>query len=183
MKMIKLKYSDSDLSPVMSKETMDYHKNNLAKNYFKNFNEGIGDKDFNEAGAYLHNIFFGQFKKYSDSNKPSGKFLEIINNKYGSFGLFKEEFQSVAMSIQGSGWIYVDFSGNIKTIKNHQIKKDIMLLVDWWEHAWALDYKQDKKKYLGNIWKIIDWDVINQAIKTKSSRSTQISNIYKKYGY
>ena len=68
------------------------------------------------------------------------------------------------MKIQGSGWIYLSNYGQIKTIKNHQIKQDIVLLIDWWEHAWALDYQHDKKKYLENQWKIINWEVINQRI-------------------
>jgi len=44
---------------------------------------------------------------------------------------------------------------------NHEIKKDIVVLVDWWEHAWALDYQSDKKGYLKNQWKIMNWDKIN----------------------
>jgi superoxide dismutase len=65
------------------------------------------------------------------------------------------------MAIQGSGWVYLAKDGKIKTIKNHEIKKDIVLLIDWWEHSWALDYQSDKKKYLENQWKIINWDHIN----------------------
>ena len=182
MKMNKVKYLDTDLSPVMSKETLDYHKNNLAKGYFKNLDKGTGDKDFNEAGAFLHNIFFGQFKKYSGANKPHGKFLEVVEEKYGSYDDFLKEFEDIAMAIQGSGWLYVNSKGDIKTIKNHEIKKDIMLLVDWWEHAWALDYQQDKQKYLKNIWKIIDWDIINSKMLSKTSRKEDIRNLYNKYG-
>jgi Fe-Mn family superoxide dismutase len=68
------------------------------------------------------------------------------------------------MTIQGSGWIYMSRSGEIKIIKNHQIKKDIALLIDWWEHAWALDYQSDKKSYLENIWRIINWDIVNTRL-------------------
>jgi superoxide dismutase len=52
-------------------------------------------------------------------------------------------------------------SGDIKTIVNHQVKNDIAMLVDWWEHAWALDYQHDKGKYLNNMWRIIIWDIVN----------------------
>ena len=52
----------------------------------------------------------------------------------------------------------------IKTIVNHEIKNDIALLVDWWEHAWVLDYQHDKGKYLDNIWRIIDWEVVNARL-------------------
>ena len=78
------------------------------------------------------------------------------------------------MGIQGSGWVYLAKNGEIKTIKNHQIKNDIILLIDWWEHAWALDYQSDKKKYLENQWKIINWNVISARVGLQSTdvRST-----------
>jgi len=60
----------------------------------------------------------------------------------------------------------MDNRGEIRVIKNHEYKDNmkIVLLIDWWEHAWFLDYQSDKKKYLQNIWRIIDWDVINQRL-------------------
>ena len=168
----KLPYAKDDLSPVMSEDTIKYHRDNLAAGYVKRYNEGKGDAKFNEAGAFLHNIFFPQLKPPQGRNNPSGKCLEIINEKYESFDNFKDEFQKAAMSIQGSGWVYMDTSGNIKTIPNHKVRSNIALLVDWWEHAWALDYKQDKKKYLENIWKIINWDVVNDRLNTKVANTT-----------
>ena len=68
------------------------------------------------------------------------------------------------MKIQGSGWIYLARDGKIKTIVNHQIKQDIVLLIDWWEHSFAIDFRADKKAYLNGQWKIINWDIINQRI-------------------
>jgi Fe-Mn family superoxide dismutase len=65
------------------------------------------------------------------------------------------------MTIQGSGWLYLAYNGEIKTIVNHEVRDDILLLVDWWEHAWALDYQADKRSYLENTWKIINWSWIN----------------------
>ena len=70
------------------------------------------------------------------------------------------------MGIQGSGWAYMDTKGSIKTITNHKVVNNIALLVDWWEHAWALDYQADKNKYLNNIWKIIDWNVVNDIVSS-----------------
>jgi superoxide dismutase len=60
--------------------------------------------------------------------------------------------------------VYLSTAGEIKTIPNHQVRTDIALLIDWWEHAWALDYQSDKERYLDNIWKIINWDVINERL-------------------
>ncbi len=86
-------------------------------------------------------------------------------NQY-EFGIdnFKEKFAKTAMGIQGSGWVYLARNGEIKTIVNHQTRNDIVLLIDWWEHAWSLDYQHDKKKYLENQWKIIDWDIVSARV-------------------
>jgi superoxide dismutase len=71
-----------------------------------------------------------------------------------------------AMKLQGSNWIYLSRSGQIKTIRNHQKRTDIILLIDWWEHAWVNDYGSDKKKYFDNIWRIMNWETINRRIYT-----------------
>jgi Fe-Mn family superoxide dismutase len=76
----------------------------------------------------------------------------------------KLEFEKTAMAIQGSGWVYLARNGKIKTISNHEMRSDIILLIDFWEHAWSLDYQADKAKYLKNIWRAIDWSVINDRI-------------------
>jgi superoxide dismutase, Fe-Mn family len=160
LKQTKLPYSKSALSPVMSSKTIDYHYGELYKGYVDRYNKGEGDKAFNEAGAFLHDIYFTQFKR-PGTGQPSGYAKEFITKKFGTFGKFKEQFTKTAMGIQGSGWVYLAKNGEIKVIRNHAVRRDIALLVDWWEHAWSLDYQADKAKYLNNIWKIIDWTVIS----------------------
>lgn len=156
-----LPYEEGDLSPSISKDTIDYHYGKLAKTYAERYNNNEGDAGFNEAGVFLHNILFQQYQSSRSSNKPTGGILTFIEKYYKDFDSFKEAFAKEAMTVQGSGWVYLAKDGKIKTIKNHEIKKDIVLLIDWWEHAWALDYQHDKKKYLENQWKIINWDHIN----------------------
>jgi Fe-Mn family superoxide dismutase len=160
----KLPYNRSGLAPVMSQATVDYHYGELAKGYVDRYNKGEGDAAFNEAGAFLHNIYFPQLMPPKTNNQPKGASLALINRKYGSFKDFKEAMKAEAMKIQGSGWIYMSRSGEIKTIKNHQIKNDIALLIDWWEHAWAKDYSSNKAKYFDNIWRCINWDKVNIRI-------------------
>ena len=180
LKLENIGYSYDDLSPVMSKDTLEYHRDNLANGYVKRFNAGKGDSKFNEAGAFLHNIFFPQLQAPSKSNSPSGSSLDFIKKHYKTFSNLKKEFQKTAMSIQGSGWVYLSKDGKIKTIKNHEIKNDILLLIDWWEHAWALDYQSDKKSYLSNIWSIINWNVINDRMESrKEARKRKIKSILK----
>jgi Fe-Mn family superoxide dismutase len=96
-----------------------------------------------------------------DTNNPNGPIKNFIEKNYKSYINFKEQFAEEAMKIQGSGWIYLATDGKIKTITNHEVRKDILLLIDWWEHAWILDYGSDKKEYLKQQWKIIDWNVIS----------------------
>lgn len=162
LEILPLPYNKDELDPAISEDTMKYHYGKLAKTYAERYNAGEGDAAFNEAGVFLHNILFQQYQTPKSSNRPSGTILEFIEKNFKSFDQFKEEFEKVAMGIQGSGWVYLSTDGKIKTIKNHEVKKDILLLIDWWEHAWALDYQHDKKKYLANQWKIINWDHINE---------------------
>ena len=96
--------------------------------------------------------------------------LELFESKYDSFNNFKSRFTGEAMGIQGSGWIYIDTKGDIKTIQNHKMVDNVAMIIDWWEHAWALDYQHDKAKYLKNIWKIINWDIVNERINGNSKQ-------------
>lgn len=159
----KLKFGKNDLSPVMSEETIEYHYNGLAAKYSERYNKGEGDAEFNYGGAILHNIFFDNLTPPRAANKPEGISGSLIEEKHGTFEKFKAAVEKSAMGIQGSGWVYMDTAGEIKVIKNHEYKKSmkIALLIDWWEHAWALDYQQDKSKYLSNIWRIVNWDTVN----------------------
>lgn len=156
-----LKFTRKDVDPVMSDDTLNLHYNKLAKGYAKRYNNNEGDKDFNYAGVFLHNIWFEQFRAVRIINKPNGPIASFITKHFGSYGEFQEQFEAEALKIQGSGWIYLAHNGTIKTIENHEVRDDILLLVDWWEHAWILDYGSDKKEYLKQLWKIIDWNRIS----------------------
>lgn len=159
-----LPYKSDALEPSISEATIDYHYGELYGGYVKRYNKGEGDPEFNEAGAFLHDIYFTQFRAPKSSNQPVGKSLDLIEEHFGTYEKFQEKLAEEAMKIQGSGWIYLNHRGEIKTIKNHEIRKDIVLLIDWWEHAFSLDYQSDKKSYLKNTWKIINWEIINQRI-------------------
>jgi Fe-Mn family superoxide dismutase len=164
----RLKFDRDALEPVMSEATVNYHYKGLASKYSERYNAGEGDLNFNYGGAVLHNLFFDNLIEPQAANRPRGVSLEVVDSKWTSFDNFKQEFEKEAMAIQGSGWVYMDHTGSLNTIANHEYQKSmkIALLIDWWEHAWALDYQQDKGKYLKNIWRIIDWDVVNVRIQT-----------------
>lgn len=161
IEIIPLNFTENEVSPVMGKDTLDLHYEKLAKGYAKRYNNKEGDRDFNYAGVFLHNLWFTQFREVRNNNKPNGPMANFINKHFGDYDKFKEDFAAEAMKIQGSGWVYLAYDGKIKTIKNHEVRDDILLLVDWWEHAFILDYGSDKKKYLKELWKIINWNVIS----------------------
>ena len=159
-----LPYGPGDLHPVMSKESIDYHYEHLAKGYAKRYNAGEGNPDFNRAGSFLHNKFFPQLRPPKGANRPRGAVLELIESNFTTWEDFKEAFKAEAMKIQGSGWIYLSTGGEIKTIKNHAVRTDIALILDMWEHAFALQYKWDKESYIDSFWKIVDWNVVNERL-------------------
>ena len=164
LKQIKLPYPRSGLSPVMSQALLDLHYGKLYKGYVDRYNNNQGDKNFNEAGAYLHDLYFSQLQRPSGSNRPTGRILDLINRNWDNVVDFKRAVKEEAMKFQGSGWIYLSKSGQIKTIKNHAKRTDIAFLVDMWEHAFQNDYGSNKSKYLDNIWRIINWNRVNVRI-------------------
>jgi Fe-Mn family superoxide dismutase len=164
LEQLPLPYKKDALDPSISEDTMNYHYGKLYKAYVNRFNDGEGNADFNEAGAFLHRILFEQYQEPSNANQPDGPAGEFITKHFKTFDRFKEAFFKEAMGIQGSGWAYLARDGKIKTIANHEIKMDIVLLIDWWEHSFVLDYLADKKSYLNNQWKIINWNVISSRV-------------------
>jgi superoxide dismutase, Fe-Mn family len=159
-----LPYARDALEPVMSRETVIYHYDHLTKAYVDRFNSGEGDPDFNEAGAYLHELFWAQLRAPRRNNQPVGQVLKLIEDRHGSYDDLRDEFTKSAKALQGSGWVYMAKDGAVKTIHNHKIRRDAVLPIDIWEHSWALQYKWDKDAYLKSIWRVIDWDVINHRL-------------------
>jgi len=158
-----LRYGLDDLDPVLSEECMKFHYKILARTYVDRYNTKGGDPAFDEAGAFLHNVFFSQFRAPSRMG-PKDNMLSFIEDHFKSYENLQAEVEKEALALQGSGWVYLSKNGEIKTIENHAIRKDIVFLIDMWEHSWYLDYGPDKKRYLKNIWRIVDWDKLTLKI-------------------
>lgn len=161
IEIVELSYSENQLAPVFSSGLMRLHYGKLAHSYAERFNKKQGDQQFNYAGAVLHNIFFTQFRVPRTKNEPNGPIGNLIKSKFKTWDAFKDSFAEEAMKVQGSGWAYLARDGTIKRIQNHQLRNDILILVDMWEHAFQMDYGSNKERYLDNIWKIVDWNIIN----------------------
>jgi Fe-Mn family superoxide dismutase len=163
LSLVKLPYALSGLSPVFSKTMMDLHYNKIYKGLVKHYDEDVGDKSFNESGAFLHDIWFRQFRNVG-SRRPTGVILSLIERNHKNYFDFKKAFREAAMEFHGSGWIYLSKSGQIKTIQKNQKRTDIALLLDLWEHAYQTDYANNKGKYVDAFWRVLDWDAINKRL-------------------
>lgn len=166
----KLPYKTADLAPVLSKDNVEYHYDVLSRGYVDRYNNQEGDPDFNYGGAMLHNIFWAQLQAPRSGNRPSGAVKELIEKKYKSQENFMDEFLLSTMKLQGSGWIYLSKSGDIKSTPNQSYKTDILMPIDMWEHSF-MDYipaKDAKKRYITAVMRIINWSVINDRLNTNN---------------
>jgi Fe-Mn family superoxide dismutase len=162
--LVDLPYDIAALQPVMGRDSVKYHYDVLSRGYVEKFNNNEGDPDFNRAGAFLHNLWWPQLVTPKVNNQPKGVSLTLIENNYNSYADFKDEFIDTALKLQGSGWVYLAKNGLIKTIHNHAVKNDIVMIIDVWEHAYYLDYPADRKSYMRSIWRCINWNVVNDRI-------------------
>lgn len=153
------------LYPVFTEETMNLHYNLLYKNYVKKAIET--SDEFAIAGAKLHMLFFEQFAEAKAINNPTGPAKELINRTFGDFDKFKDSFSKAAIGIQGSGWCYLDTTGVIRTINNHKLIKNVAVIIDMWEHSYLIDFRANKERYLKEIWRVINWNIVNARLNNK----------------
>lgn len=183
--LVKLPYSTDALEPVISKQTIEFHHGKHLQTYVNNLNNLIqGTKFenadletivkesdgaiFNNAGQILnHNLYFTQFSP-TGGGKPSGKLATAIDAAYGSFDNFQKEFETAGAGLFGSGWVWLakDKEGKVLITKEanagNPLAKGLTPLLgfDVWEHAYYLDYQNRRVDHLKELWKIIDWKVV-----------------------
>jgi Fe-Mn family superoxide dismutase len=123
----------------------------------------------------LHTLFW---ENLCPANKtgpvPKGKIAEEITKEFGSFERFKKEFSQAAASAEGSGWaalVHDKQSGKIliMQIEKHNVNvfpaAQILLVLDVWEHAYYLDCKNDRAKFIEGTWNIIDWSIVSKRLE------------------
>jgi Fe-Mn family superoxide dismutase len=157
-----LPYKIDDLEPVLPKEIVSYHYSFLSQGYVDRYNKGISP-DFNFAGAALHNKYWAGFQKYKAGNKPFGSVLSLVERIYGSYDKFVDEFVEIGSTLEGSGWVILTKLGEIKLIHNHKLRSDIVINIDLWEHS-IFEFGKNKKKYMRDCFKILDWAIINARL-------------------
>lgn len=180
-----LPYMVSDLEPVISATTIEFHYGKHEQAYIDNLNkliEGTAYADmaledtirestgplFNNASqAWNHIFYFFQFSN-SGLREPVGKLAAVIDEEFGGFDEFKKKFEEAGATLFGSGWVWLstDEKGKlyITQAKNAENPLTVglrpILVFDVWEHAYYLDYQNRRADYLKRLWKIVDWDLI-----------------------
>jgi Fe-Mn family superoxide dismutase len=182
-----LPYDYSALEPVIDRKIMELHHDkhhlayvngaNLALEKLAkarvgeieiNVREVMRDLSFNANGAMLHDLFWQNMRMTRENNLPEGEVAKKIDANFGSFEAFKKEFSAVAIGVEGSGWavLWQDGEGNLTTgqLEKHNLlalngQKPVLVL-DVWEHAYYLQYLNDRKAYVENWWKVVNWEKV-----------------------
>ena len=182
----KLPYDVNALEPVISARTIEFHHGKHHQAYVTNLNNLIPGTQFetmsledivrksdggifnNAAQIWNHTFYFNSFKPQG-GGIPTGKLLKAVENTWGSFDLFKKEFNNAATTLFGSGWAWLvkNEKGELSLIKESNAGNPLtkglvpILTFDVWEHAYYIDYQNRRADYLAALWDIIDWDTVS----------------------
>ena len=135
---------------------------------------------FNIGGHILHSLFWNNLAPVGRNGNPSDALNETITNEFGSFERFKKEFSQAANSVEGSGWAALAFCRQTKRPIIMQIEKHnvniypmfrILMVLDVWEHAYYLDYKNERTKFVEAFWNIVNWNEVSQRLDEIIKRS------------
>ena len=180
-----LPYAADALEPVISAETIDYHYGKHHQAYVTNLNKLVAGTEFDGAtlediirtadGAIFNNgaqvwnhTFYWNGLSPDGGGQPSGALAEAIDAAFGSFEAFKEAFVTSAVGNFGSGWTWLvkNDDGSVEIVNTSNAAnpmtdgKTPLLTVDVWEHAYYVDYRNARPKYLESIWNIINWEFV-----------------------
>jgi Fe-Mn family superoxide dismutase len=180
-----LPYEKTALEPHISAETLEYHYGKHHNTYVGKLNDLVEGTDFagkdlveiiktssggvfNNAGQVWNHTFYWNCLSPNGGGEPTGELAEAINKSFGSVEKFKEEFTNTAIGTFGSGWAWLvkkaDGSlGLASTIGagNPLTSDDKPLLTcDVWEHAYYIDYRNARPKYIEAFWKLVNWDFV-----------------------
>ena len=183
----KLPYADDALAPNISAETIEYHYGKHHKAYADNINKLIQGTEFqdmslediigkasggifNNAAQLWNHSFYWNCLSPSGGGEPTGAVADAINKSFGSFGEFKDKFTNAAVTLFGSGWAWLvknaDGSLAIEAASNAGTPvrdgKQALLTCDVWEHAYYIDYRNARAKYVEAFWELVNWDFVNK---------------------
>ena len=181
-----LPYDKNALAPHISAETIDFHYGKHHQTYVTNLNNLIPGTEFesmslediimkssggvfNNAAQVWNHTFYWNCLSPSGGGAPTGAAADAINAAFGSFDAFKEAFTKSAVTNFVSGWTWLvkndDGSVEIFNTSNAATPmtsgKKALLTVDVWEHAYYIDYRNARPKYMEAFWSLVNWDFVN----------------------
>lgn len=182
-----LPYEKNALEPHISAETLDFHHGKHHNTYVTNLNNLIKDTEFAEAsleeiitkagpGGLFNNAaqvwnhtFYWNSLSPNGGGAPTGAIAGAIDKAFGSFDAFKEAFSKAAITQFGSGWAWLvkNSGGDLEIVQTSNAGcpltdgKTPILTCDVWEHAYYIDYRNARPKYVETYWNLVNWDFAN----------------------
>ena len=183
------------LAPVISANTLNFHYGKHHKTYVETLNKLIVGTEFadmplekivratsgqaaqtaifNNAAQAWNHTFYWNCLKANGGGTPEGALLEAINTSFGSFEEFKTLFTNMAIGLFGSGWVWLvkDEDGTLgveamSNAGNPLVNGQTPLLTcDVWEHAYYIDYRNARAKYVETFWNLVNWEFVEKNLK------------------
>jgi superoxide dismutase, Fe-Mn family len=181
-KLPELPYAKNALAPIISEETLEFHYGKHHQAYVTNLNNLIKGGEFenaslediikkstggifNNAAQVWNHTFYWHSIAPNAGGEPTGKIAEAINKSFGSFAAFKEKFSASAVGNFGSGWTWLakKSDGSLEIVNTSNagcpLKDGVhaILTIDVWEHAYYIDYRNARPKYVEAFWNLVNW--------------------------
>lgn len=194
-KLPELPYAYNALEPYISEEIMRLHHDkhhrsyveglnkaeiNLKKardnNYFSLIKHWSRELAFHGSGHYLHTIFWKNMIP-KGGGSPQGLLKKEIENYFGSFDKFKKQFSEAAKQVEGVGWAILVWSPRARHLEILQSERHMLLtqwdtipllVLDVWEHAYYLQYKNNRAGYVDNWWNLVNWNDVEMRFDKAS---------------
>jgi len=178
-----LPWARDALAPHISAETIDYHYGKHHQTYVTNLNNLIKGTEFenqdllaivrksqggvfNNAAQIWNHTFYWNSLSPKGGGEPGGKLADAIKKSFGSFAQFKEDFSKTAIGTFGSGWGWLvqRADGSLGLVSTSNAATPVtgsdrpLLTCDVWEHAYYIDYRNARPKYVEAFWNLVNWD-------------------------
>jgi len=178
-----LPYDRTALAPHISAETIDFHYGKHHQTYVTNLNNMIKGTEFealdlvaiirkaqggmfNNAAQVWNHTFYWNCLRPNGGGEPSGKLGDAIVKAFGSFAAFKEQFTNTAITTLGSRWAWLVQrpDGSLALVSTPNAATPLtgndtpLLTCDVWEHAYYIDYRNARAKYVEAFWNLVNWD-------------------------
>ncbi|MBS0358833.1 MAG: superoxide dismutase [Fe] [Proteobacteria bacterium] len=187
----KLPYELNALEPTISKETLEYHYGKHHQTYVDNLNRLLENHEmnglsleelikkssggiFNNAAQIWNHTFYWNCLSPNGGGEPTGALAAAIEKTFGSFADFKQQFSQTSINTFGSGWGWLvkDKTGQLKICSTSNAGNPMtednkpLLTCDVWEHAYYIDYRNARAKYVDTFWKIVNWDFVSKNFES-----------------